>query len=169
MKKNISFWLVPSIEDENYLSKIVKILSARFNAPLFRPHLTVWGGIEIEEEKTIEVAKRSIAGIKEFAVEVEKIDAIPVFLKSIFLQIKTNDQLDLIHSRLKQEFDKENYVLNPHISLVYGNFPTPMKQEMMARLDIKKFIQIDKVAVVAASEKGWEDIEGWRELFVSRV
>lgn len=40
-----SVWLEPSIKDAKYISKIIKQLGRKYGAPLFAPHITVYGNI----------------------------------------------------------------------------------------------------------------------------
>ncbi|MFN3655557.1 MAG: hypothetical protein ACK4TO_09610, partial [Candidatus Nitrosotenuis sp.] len=40
-----SVWLEPAIKDAKYISKIIKQLGKKYDAPLFSPHITLYGNI----------------------------------------------------------------------------------------------------------------------------
>lgn len=170
MIKNISFWLVPTDEDMTALQKIINEICLRYKTPVFVPHLTIWGGIDMEEQKALEIANNIAKESKQFLIEVDKIDTTPNFLKSVFLQIKNNNNLQLIYNKFQQFLKQNNYMLNPHISFVYGNLSDRIKTEIIGIIKQNdtirnKQIRIDKIVVCTCNKNGWENIEGWKIIF----
>jgi len=169
MIKNISFWLVPADEDAIALQKIVNEICFKYKTPVFVPHLTIWGGINMEEQKAIEIANNIAKELKQFLVEINKIDITPNFLKSVFLQIKNNNDLQLIYNNFRQQLSPSDYILNPHVSLVYGNLSDKIKKEIIEiaeenNIVKNKQIRINGIIICACSKNGWEDVENWEIL-----
>ncbi len=154
-----AIWLTFSKNDRNYLKKIIDEISYKYNAPKFEPHITVYGLVDSEMSLIDNIAKEVILNCNSFVVRKSKILQSEELWKTVYIELKMNNQLELIHKNLKKHFEKiSKYEFNPHISLIYKILPLEEKIKIINELDIKSEFIIDKLVV----QKFFPDIEKWK-------
>ncbi len=167
-----SVWLVPTERDVLPVSKVIKDLSQRHNTMPFLPHITIYGEVLTDLEKVVDAAREAVRGIMPFSVEVDKLDYTTEWAKTLFAQIKPNQNLDTIHRRLKKRLVEYNdYVLNPHMSLVYKEEMT--KEEKLLEIPsikIPESFTLDRIAITVPLNPvaKWKDVARWQTPFVLR-
>ncbi len=63
--KNLSsVWLIPDEKDQSHLRDIINRLASKYGTDPFIPHITIYGGIEIELDNLIKVVEDSISRIE---------------------------------------------------------------------------------------------------------
>lgn len=167
----ISIWLVPSEEDEKYLKDIIDELGQKYQAPSFTPHLTTYGDINIEPEIAHQAAKESIKGIQPFTIIVDKLNYTDFFFKTVFIKFRDHETLNAIYQRLKDKLGQHGeYILKPHISLIYKKLNEEKGKEIIQSLNVKNDFTINKIVAVTPGnvEKGWYDVENWQVLFAEK-
>lgn len=168
-----SVWLVPVKKDETDLSKVIKGLSQRHNSAPFLPHITIYGEVAADIQEVEDAALSAIGGFAPFTVEKERLDYSSEWSKTLFVQIRPSKILSEIHRRLRERLIEHcDYVLNPHISLVYKEEMTKEeKLQEIPNLTIPDLITIDRVAITFPQnpiEKS-RDVASWQTLFVARI
>ncbi len=163
----VSVWLVTNDEDKLYLSKIINDLGSKYAAPLFHPHLTVYGGADTSADEVIQAAKDAVFGIKPFKITVDKLNQSEDYFKTVFIEFKDHDLLTIINQRLDQKLAKySDYTFKPHISLIYKDMSEEEKKEVIASLNVKKEFTIFGIAVVIGDDqKNEEGVKSWRILY----
>lgn len=164
MKLGLSTWLIPAKDDYEYLSKIIQKLGDEYQAPVFGPHLTIWGNTEIELDELKKVVDEATADVKPFEIFVDKINYSEKFFKAVFIEIKRNKELDVVYDKIKKVLSGHEYVFKPHMSLIYKMMPEDLKKEISKSLKIKKSFFVDKVGIVWPS-KGHYKVESWKMLY----
>jgi hypothetical protein len=105
------------------------------------------------------IAKEVILNCNSFLVKKSEILQSEELWKTVYIELKMNAQLELIHKNLKKHFEKIlKYEFNPHISLIYKILPIQEKIKIINELDIKNEFMINKLAV----QKFFPDIEKWK-------
>lgn len=168
MKDLLSVWMTFSKEDELYLQKIIVALGKEYGAPVFRPHLTIYGGSPSETMQGKEAVIKAIVGIKPFEVYLEKLDFTDDFFKTVFISLFDHPLLSHISWDLKQSLEPASgYSFKPHISLIYKELSTEKKQEIIKKLNIKESFTVQKitVSIPGSGKKDWRDIASWQTLF----
>ena len=154
-----AIWLTFSKNDRDYLKKIIDEISEKYNAPKFEPHITVYGLIDSEMRLIDSIAKEVILNCNSFLIKKSEILQSDELWKTVYIELKMNNQLELIHKNLKKHFEKiSKYEFKPHISLIYKILPIEEKIKIINELDIKSEFMIKKLVV----QKFFPDIEKWK-------
>ena len=154
-----AIWLTFSKSDREYLKNIIDKISEKYHAPKFEPHITVYGLMNSEISQIDKIAKESILNQNSFLVKKSEILQSEELWKTIFIELKINQQLESVHKNLKKHFEKIlKYEFNPHISLIYKILPIDKRIQIINELNIKKEFQISKLAI----QKFFPDIEKWK-------
>lgn len=158
MKQKIAIWLLPDKEDSRYLSRIIKTLGKKYDAPFFVPHLSVYTNLKIEIEKAKKVINDVTKSIKPFDVETNRINFTKDNIwKSLFLEIHINKELMMIYQSLRRRFlPYTDYQFRPHISLMYKLIPIEEKKRIIDTLKINKTFTMEALAI-NYEEEGFEN------------
>ena len=116
-----SIWLVPSMEDSDYLNKIITKLSNIYNTPLFMPHCTLWSKVKLAQSQLCSIIETSIKGIKPFSIKVTGSAYSQSYSKTLFLNLEKNKLIYLLYDRIQNELSNNFHdQFDPHISLIYN-------------------------------------------------
>ena len=152
-------WALPRSQDFDYLVRIIKKLSKKYDFPFFSPHVTLYGLVDIDFRDLENIIVDSIIDIEPFTVKKEKITFSNNFWKSLFILIKQNKELDSIDSKLANKLERfSSYEFIPHFSLIYKNLEKDEKIKIIENLDIKNEFLIDKIGILEFSK----DIHKWK-------
>lgn len=153
-----AIWLTFPKSDREYLKNIIDGISEKYHAPKFEPHITVYGLIETEINQIDKIAK-VILNQNSFLVKKSEILQSEELWKTVFIELKSNKQMELVHKNFKKYFDKvSKYEFKPHISLIYKILPIEEKMKIINNLDIKNEFQVSKLAI----QKFSLDIKKWK-------
>ena len=154
-----AIWLTFSKNDRDYLKKIIDEISEKYNASKFEPHITVYGLIDSKMILIDRIAKEVILNCNSFLIKKSEILQSDELWKTVYIELKMNNELELIHKNLKKHFEKiSKYEFNPHISLIYKILPIEEKIKIINELDIKNEFMIKKLVV----QKFFPEIEKWK-------
>ena len=154
-----AIWLTFSKNDRDYLKKIMDELAEKYQAPKFEPHITVYGLVDSEMSLIESIAKEATLDHNSFLVEKSKILQSEELWKTVYVELKMNNQLELIYKNLKKHFEKiVKYEFNPHISLIYKILPIEEKIKIINELDIKNGFMVNSLVV----QKFFPEVEKWK-------
>lgn len=154
-----AIWLTFSKNDREYLKKIIDEISEKYHAPKFEPHITVYGLVDSELSLIDNIAKEVIRDHGSFFVDKSEILQSEDLWKTVYIELKMNNQLEEIHKNIKKHFERiSKYEFNPHISLIYKVLPLEEKIKIIKELDIKNEFIISKLVV----QKFFSDVEKWK-------
>lgn len=154
-----AIWLTFCKNDEEYLSKIIKDLAQNHNAPVFVPHITICGLVNIDIKLLEKFVKYSIEDCSQFSVTKLGISHSSDIWKTIFIKIKKNPILLKINTRLEENLQKySTYKFSPHISLIYKNMENSEKIQIIKELKIKNKFTINEIAI----QKFSQDVPKWK-------
>lgn len=160
---------MPADPAKTAFSAVIAELSQRFDAPIFEPHITIFGtvhGASLQPEDWLELTRAAVAGIEPFTVRAVGIGHSDDRFKCVYVELDESRELREIHDRLRSRLPDE-YVLKPHLSLIYKALPTPVRQQLcheLQALELPTRWLSDSVAVVAPGTSGWSRVEEWNEL-----
>ena len=154
-----AIWLTFSKNDRDYLKKIIDELAEKYHAPKFEPHITVYGLMDSEMSLIESIAKEATLNCNSFLVEKSEILQSEELWKTVYVELKMNNHLELIYKNLKKHFEKiSKYEFKPHISLIYKILPIEEKIKIINELDIKSEFMIKKLVV----QKFFPEVEKWK-------
>ena len=154
-----AIWLTFSKSDREYLKNIIDRISEKHQSPKFEPHITIYGLIDSEISLIETIAKEITLNQNSFLVKKSEILQSDELWKTVFIELKTSQQLESIHKKFKKYFEKiSKYEFDPHISLIYKILPTEERIKIINELNIKREFVVSKLAI----QKFFPDIEKWK-------
>lgn len=154
-----AIWLTFCNDDEEYLSKIIKNLAQSHNAPVFVPHITVYGLVNINIKLLERFVKYGTDSCTPFSVTKSDISYSSDMWKTVYIKIKKNPYLLKINSRLEENLKKYSvYKFSPHISLIYKNMENSKKIQIINNLEIKNKFIINGIAI----QKFSQNVDKWK-------
>lgn len=133
--KGYSLWLMPTGKAYDKLSGLIKRLAKEYNAPLFEPHITLLGETMQSEDDVLKRVKRAeqlASGQNPFPITLNSIDYQDFYFRALFVRAEKTDPLQALHDRAKEVFEMQDIPdYMPHLSLMYGNFPQAIKEQII--------------------------------------
>jgi len=134
-----SLWLLPHEQTtKTCLTEVVTGLAARHDGPVFEPHMTMLGDVDLTldmlSEKMKEVAQNtSILELKTSSVEYST-----SYYQCVFVRVRPTPRLMQLFDDMKQNLGlTKPSVFMPHISLYYGNLPYRERHEIATSLKLE--------------------------------
>jgi hypothetical protein len=161
----VGFWLVPAPRDHPGLSAIIDGLARELDAPRFEPHVTLYAGARGAHDDVEGLLARATQGVGMLDLRVTGVGTSPELFKTLYLEFEP----DLQAERLCQLFRTAltpglDYVLRPHLSLLYKRLPETTRTALAKRFVVVgqriTFAQITAVRP-GDGDKDWSAIEKW--------
>ena len=170
--KITTYWLTPAEPARSFFASIISDLATRFDAPAFEPHLTVYV-TKMGNENPDELPKRVLAGCAAYRLSIRDIDYSDEFTKTVFVQFQPNEDLTRLTAKFRRaSLFRNEYRLNPHLSLIYKRMSRETKEEIASSLSLPfQEILFDSVkAVISPAEiTTRKDVEAWRVVTTQRL
>jgi len=141
LEEKFSLWLVPGGGAFDTLDALIQSLCDKLDAPRFGPHLTLLGGIRGTREQISKAASSLASSFgKPFDVTLTRLDYKDEYYRCLFIEAEKTSLLMAAHVKAV-EFFGENISsslspaeFEPHVSLLYGEYPTPLKEEIITQI-----------------------------------
>ncbi len=164
MENTYSLWLKPSGNIYHKLAKIIKNFSDEYSAPLFEPHVTLIGGLINREDKIVERILKLINLIEPIKVNLKEIGYLNEYYRCLFLKAEETPSLMDANLKAREIFgciDDTKFL--PHLSLLYGNFDSKLKEEILKSLgdyfDIEFQAKSIHLVFTGNQPKDWYEIK----------
>ena len=168
----LAYWLMPTEPARDYFASLIARLAARYNAPGFEPHLTVYATKNADEDAG-DVLRRAIGNTNPFRLLIRGISYSDKFTKTLFVEFEQSDQLAQLSQNLRRASALQNeYELNPHVSLIYKTMPAETKAEIASSLSLPFHeVRFDsaKAVISPAQIESRADVEAWRVVATQRL
>jgi 2'-5' RNA ligase len=160
----ITYWLCPAEPARRELSAIIRELAARFDAPVFEPHLTVYVA-KAEGENAVAVLEQTVNRSR-FRLAIRGVDYAEQFTKTLFVQFAPDNALAHFGEELRRaSVSPTDYTLNPHLSLIYKSMDPEIKRRLASSIALS-FAEVIfdsvKAVISPATIETTADIEAWR-------
>jgi 2'-5' RNA ligase len=117
------------------LSRTIDRLSARFDAPVFPPHVTLLARCTGEVREVIRRSARLALSLRPFTIRLKAIDFRDEYFRCLFVHAALTEPLRKAHHAACWEFARRREpVFTPHLSLVYANLPPTIKEQLRGEL-----------------------------------
>ena len=164
-KTIVTYWLCPAEPMRSYLSEMIRNLAARFEAPIFEPHVTIYVTNATDEspDALLEQALKDRGGFRLF---IRGLDYSDKFTKTVFVQFEPDAELARLSSNLRTASVSQNeYQLNPHLSLIYKKMSPETKMQVANSIRLPftdVFFDSMKAVISPAKIESHADVEAWR-------
>jgi len=153
-----AIWFIFDENDELILQDIINKLSKKYNSISFKPHITAYGLVDTKLDKISKICQEIASETKPFDVHFLDISYSEYFWKTLFVNLKSNRiMIEIFENFCKNIKKLENYIFEPHISLIYKKIPNDKKQKIIENLELKKQFSVKGISILHYSEK----IENW--------
>lgn len=152
--KGYTLWLIPIGEAYAKLSNLIKGLAEEYNGPIFEPHVTLLGDIEITEEEAIQRTGQLVSDQKSFPINLRLVDFENLHFKTLFVKAEITKPLQDLHNRAKQIFKMDIPPYMPHLSLLYGIYPVELKKKIISEIGAIQEATwiVDKITLIKGGE-----------------
>ena len=168
----MAFWLMPAREERDFFKSLIDLLGVRFDAPRFDPHVTLFGGKDIEPDRAVQ-ALHEPALAEPIKLSIERVAFSDQFTKTLFVEFADSAEAAALTSAIRiATGSKSDYQLSPHLSLVYKDLPSREKAEVAQSLEMPfEMVTCDAVKVITgnAGTSGPEDVGSWRTIAERRL
>jgi 2'-5' RNA ligase len=160
----ITYWLVPAAPAQSHFAALVTDLAARFDAPVFEPHVTLYV-TKAADENPGEGLQRTLTNLKPFRLSIAGLGCSDKFTKTLFVQFQSEPALRSLSEKLRAASVSQcEYDLNPHLSLIYKTMASEAKRQIINSLNLT-FTEVDFDSVKAVISPGeiesCQDVDSW--------
>ena len=163
--ETLTYWLIPAEPARAYFQSVIRDLARRFDAPVFEPHVTLYGTDAVGDDPA-KVLAAALANVKPYRLSIAGIDFSAKFTKTLFVQFRPDAGLTELSQKLRAaSLSQRDYELNPHLSLIYKTMPAETKIEIKEALRLPfEEVRFDSVKAILTPAKieSREDVERWR-------
>ncbi len=162
MGKLYSLWVTPTSSLKKSLDELILKLSKKYRSPKFEAHMTLLGNIDSDEKTMIKKTKELTSETKTFSLQLGEISFSTTYFQSVFVRVKSTDELMEANLKAKKIFQMDNNVFMPHISLLYGNHQMKLREKIASEIELPKYkyFKAEKVIVVPSTQNPTE----WKHL-----
>jgi 2'-5' RNA ligase len=168
----VAFWLMPAREEREFFESLIDLLSVRFDAPRFEPHVTLFGGRDVQPDRAVQVLHEFAIG-EPIKLSIKRVTFSSEFTKTLFVEFRASAEAAALTSAIRSATgSKSDYQFSPHLSLVYKNLPPREKAEVAQSLEMPfEIAMCDAVKVITgnAGTSGPADVASWSTLAERRL
>ena len=133
-RTEFTLWLTPREPLRLLLRSIIRRLAARLDAVEFEPHVTVFSAPWTDIE-ALAVARRIAAQFSPIELTADCLDHSESYTKTLFVQFRNSALLRQIFDTAATQYSRpSNYILNPHLSLIYKRLNEDCRRTLCATL-----------------------------------
>ena len=156
MDRRWSVWLMPSRQEIIKYKRLIGLNSKKYGFPIFDPHVTLFGRLDIDPETTFSFFEQTIKAQGQIRLDILNVANGDPPWKSLYIQFKSDPSIIDLQSKINDKLRKfKDYRFDPHMSLAYGNVYEKRSDQDNITLD--ESICFSSVALVHTSDK----IEDW--------
>ncbi|MGH7231842.1 MAG: 2'-5' RNA ligase family protein [Nitrospiraceae bacterium] len=157
-------WLKPSGEAYERLASAIRELADKLKAPIFEPHVTLLSPLSGTEEEHRRRTKQLAQRLRPFPIILIEPAYRDEYFQCVFMKAVDTPQLMEARTQARHLFSHAGRdVYMPHVSLLYGLYPTELKQELIGALppDLRMTFGATAVHLVRSDS---DDPKDWHEI-----
>ena len=159
----IAYWLLPAETARKFFLETISELAARFDAPIFTPHLTL-SIVSENSPDPAEVLKKLIPVAVDLPIV--NIRFSEEFTKTLFVRFeKTNELQQLNDSISGLTVEQKHDLADPHLSLLYKRLPEETKRELASSIQIPfQEVRFDSICAMrcASPTQTAAEVRAWK-------
>jgi 2'-5' RNA ligase len=127
--------LVPTGEVRQRLAETILDLSRQYAAPAFEPHVTLAGGIVGPAREVASKIRDLARRIPPFTVRLTEVTGLDEYFRCLFVRVAITHPIMRANKAAREVFHlAKQPPFMPHLSLLYGNLPSSVKERIVASL-----------------------------------
>jgi len=158
-------WLMPSGEIYERLANIIEDLSKKYGGPFFEPHVSLLGFLPGTQEEIMAHSLTLAQTLQPFDIRLTDLGYQDTYFQCLYLKVDGTAEIREAHSQAGRVFQSSRASeFTPHISLLYGDYPREMKDQIISSLgkDLRLRFDITDIHLIHADSedpKQWTKIE----------
>ncbi len=153
--KEYTLWLMPSGEIYDRLNSLISQLGRKYETPVFEPHITFLGGVLGTEADIVSKTNQLASVLHPYRVELGQVEYLAEYFRCLFVKVKETDEVMNANLEARKIFDRQNGTkYMPHLSLMYGDFPSRIKEEIIEEIGKEISVSFDVSLVHLFSTNG---------------
>lgn len=165
-----SFWLVPAEGIRSTLRCMIHRLADQFDGVYFEPHVTIYSGTSNDAEVLV-LANSVASTFKPLEFTVLKLDHTDNYTKTLFVRLQDSGAgRRMFEATRRGSANPSEYVLDPHLNLLYKRLPVTTQTEICQTLDVPQGNYLfDRLCVIETEIPLTrpEQITRWRTVYES--
>ncbi len=160
-------WLMPDGEVYALLAATITELSRKHDAPLFEPHVTLLGPLPGSEDEIAVHTSHLARQLKPYAIYLTTPAYEDQYFRCLFLNVQETPLVMEANTRAKTTFNQPDHPpYRPHLSLLYGSYPIPVKKQIIATLPSLQGVQfavttLHLILAESTDSKDWHKIRSF--------
>ncbi len=127
-----SVWLMSKGEIADQLRALIVRLSLENSTPTFEPHVTLIGELNLPATMAVAMTKEMAPQIEPFDIRLNEVEHDDCYFRCVFIKADKTPELIKANSVARAVFrQNENEKYMPHLSLVYGDLDSQMRQKVI--------------------------------------
>jgi hypothetical protein len=163
-----SFWLLPAESLKEQLRSIVQLLAREYDSIDFEPHVTIYCGPS-DDDQTRAITHGVARLYSHVELKPVKLEHTSEYTKTLFIQFQDSEVVRRMSDAIKDRHARpENYVLSPHLSVLYKTMPLAMLAAICHTFDLPKGPYVfDRLRAIETEIPLTEpdQIKRWRTVF----
>jgi 2'-5' RNA ligase len=127
-------WIKPAGQVYDLFLKTIGQLSQLYRGPFFEPHITLLDSLPGTEEEISGRFSHLGASLQPFTIHLTESAYGDQYFQCVFLKVQKTPEIIHAHELAKGVFNKKSTVFMPHLSLLYGHYPSQLKEKIVAAL-----------------------------------
>jgi 2'-5' RNA ligase len=132
MSNKYSIWLMPEGEARERLKGVISLLGERYSTPLFEPHMTLIGGLPGKDN--IRKASGLASLLSPLAISLREAGYEEDYYRCLYMRAEETDALLRANEAAQEVFGRGDGQFMPHLSLMYGELPAYIKEEIIGQM-----------------------------------
>ena len=166
MLSMISYWLVPDARHRAVFDGLIASLAARYDAPAFEPHVTIYAGLGGEVDAPGDVVETAVRGLGPLTLRPTGVETSAEFTKTLFVAFHPSEALSRLSADLRRLSARPaDYALAPHLSLMYRAMAEAERAVLAASIEVPhETVVFDRVTAIYAPARtaARADVESWQ-------
>nr|ABQ76058.1 probable tRNA splicing protein, cyclic phosphodiesterase [uncultured haloarchaeon] len=169
MSNEYSLWFIPDRDSDAYrrLSSIISEYAEVYDdAPEFRPHITILGGID----RDVSTLKKDVKNLAEECNPVQTVltgvQCSTTKHQCVFLLVEATMNILSAHKAMRDTCNIDHRMYVPHLSIIYSEMNITERLQIINSIDVSSLqgtIYSDEIALINTKEEvpDWEMIESY--------
>ncbi len=131
-----SLWLMPEGSVYERMVNTIARIGHQHDTPQFEPHVTLLGSVHGAQQEVLQLSEMLAQQLTPYEIELTRIEYLDEEFCCLFLRVVETDEVMSANQMARHVFGREHdspYV--PHLSLMYGDVPVEIKQQIIHELD----------------------------------
>lgn len=156
-----AIWIIPPEPTYCYLQEKIEKLASEYGSPVFEPHLTLLSGINEDLQTVVEKVTTIANRQQPLPLSFGPVSFSTTYFQSVLVRVNSTAPLLQLHLDIVKTFNVDLGVFMPHMSLVYGNFPMSLREQIAEKIEINPPAFVAKELVIMSAES---DPNEWKKL-----